>query len=169
MKATILLAAALGGVALMYPRDEKATATLKDGSGRELGEVTLTQTPDGIQVEGVLEGLPDGEHGFHLHMTGRCEPTFRAAGAHWNPTGRPHGQHFGDLPNITAKDGKAKVAGATPGGTLRSGEHPLLDDDGAAVIVHAGPDDRHSQPSGNSGDPIACGVVSGGEPGEPGR
>jgi Cu-Zn family superoxide dismutase len=162
MRALIMLVAGLG-VAMFSRQDPKATAQLKDGAGKELGEVTLTETPGGIQVTGMLEGLPDGEHGIHLHMTGRCEPSFKAAGAHWNPTGRPHGEHFGDLPNVTVRDGRGRVAGATPGGTLRGGAHPLLDDDGAAVIVHANADDRRSQPSGNSGDPIACGVVSSGE------
>lgn len=146
------------GILLGTP-NPAAKATLRDASGSELGTLTLTETDSGIQVTGTLRGLPDGEHAIHLHTVGRCEPSFEAAGGHWNPTGQEHGRHFGDLRNIVVQDGDADVNGTTPGGSLR-GDPALLDDDGGAVIVHAGPDDYRSQPSGNSGDRIACGVVA---------
>jgi Cu-Zn family superoxide dismutase len=158
MRTLIILTSGLSVLLLAHPNPQ-ATATLRDGGGRELGTLTLTDSPQGIHVTGTLNGLPDGEHAIHLHTVGRCRPAFQAAGRHWNPTGRDHGQHLGDLPNITARAGEATVSGTTPGGSLR-GDQPLLDADGAAVIVHAGPDDYQSQPSGNSGDPIACGEVT---------
>jgi Cu-Zn family superoxide dismutase len=145
----------------------RVTATVRDAAGRELGVLTLTDTTGGIAIAGALRGLPPGEHGFHLHTTGACTPDFEAAGGHWNPTMREHGRdnpsgpHLGDLSNITVgADSAVTVAAMTPGGTLR-GEEPLLDGDGAAVVVHAGADDYRSDPAGEAGDRVACGAVSG--------
>jgi Cu-Zn family superoxide dismutase len=157
MRMIIFLSSALG-LLFFTTGDPEARATLKDSGGRELGTLTLTDTPSGVKLSGDLTGLPDGEHAIHLHAVGQCDPTFDAAGGHWNPTARDHGRHLGDLPNLTVRDGRAEVNATTPGGTLR-GEHPLLDGDGAAVIVHANPDDYQSQPAGNAGGRIACGVV----------
>lgn len=144
-----------------------ATATLHDTAGRELGTLTLRQSATGIAVTGVLRGLPPGTHAIHLHTVGRCDGGFESAGGHWNPAGHqhgtrnPNGPHAGDLPNITAgADSTANVELTTPGGTLR-GEQGLLDADGAAVVVHAGPDDYHTDPAGASGARIACGVATG--------
>jgi Cu-Zn family superoxide dismutase len=144
------------------------TAALKDAGGKDLGGLTLRDSSGSIAVAGQLSGLPRGQHGIHLHTVGRCEgPAFESAGDHWNPTGRehgtqnPNGPHLGDLPNITVgQDGSARIEATTPGGTLQ-GANPLLDRDGAAVVVHAKRDDYKSQPSGNSGGRIACGVVEG--------
>jgi superoxide dismutase, Cu-Zn family len=146
-----------------------ATAAVKDASGKELGTVTLSDSSGRIIASGQLTGLPRGEHAIHLHTVGKCAPPkFETAGDHWNPTGRehgtqnPNGPHLGDLPNFSvAQNSSGRVEVTAPGGTLR-GANPLLDSDGAAVVVHAKPDDYKSQPSGNSGDRIACGVVEGG-------
>lgn len=151
------------------PAQGGVTAALRDASGRDLGTVTLDSAAQGITLSGRLTGLPPGEHAFHLHASGGCEPpSFESAGGHWNPTDAAHGTespkgpHFGDLPNITVgPDSAVAVNATTPGGTLR-GENALLDADGAAVVVHQGTDDYKSQPSGDAGDRIACGVVSGG-------
>lgn len=144
-----------------------ARAQVRNASGRELGTLTLTDSAQSIVVSGGLAGLPPGTHAIHLHTTGQCEAPFESAGGHWNPTNRQHGAqnpqgpHQGDLPNITvAGDSSVTVRVATPGGMLR-GSSGLLDADGAAVVVHAGPDDNRTDPSGNSGDRIACGVVTG--------
>jgi superoxide dismutase, Cu-Zn family len=145
------------------------TATVQNASGREVGTLTLTDAAPGISVSGRLTGLPPGEHAIHLHQTGKCDPPkFEAAGDHWNPTNAAHGTkapkgpHLGDLLNLTVgKDSSVTVQATSPGGTLR-GETPLLDQDGASVVIHSGRDDYRSQPSGNSGDKIACGVVEGG-------
>lgn len=147
-----------------------ATATVRDAAGRELGTLTLTDTTGGIAVSGRLVGLAPGEHGLHLHTTGRCDPpAFESAGGHWNPTNRQHGTqnpqgpHFGDLPNVSAgPDSVAVLQGViTPGGSLRSAPDMLLDPDGAAVIIHSGADDARTNPSGGSGTRVACGVVTG--------
>jgi Cu-Zn family superoxide dismutase len=144
----------------------RLSAPMLNARGKQLGVVTLTQAGQGIQVSGRLIGLPPGEHAIHLHTSGRCEtPTFESAGGHWNPTNSSHGKntpqgpHLGDLPNITVgRDSSVTVEATTVGGTLRN-QNPLLDADGAAVVVHAKPDDYRSQPSGDAGDRIACGVV----------
>jgi superoxide dismutase, Cu-Zn family len=146
---------------------DSAIAALKDASGKELGNLTLRESAGKIVVNGQLTGLPRGEHAIHLHTVGKCErPKFESAGDHWNPTGREHGTrnpegpHLGDLPNFTVRqDGSGQIEVTSPGGTLRAA-NPLLDSDGAAVVAHAKPDDYRSQPSGDSGDRIACGVVS---------
>jgi Cu-Zn family superoxide dismutase len=146
-------------------RDPDARATMRDESGRELGILTLTDTANGISIAGTLRNLPPGEHGFHLHMTGACTPAFEAAGGHWNPTGRKHGRdnpdgpHLGDLANITVlPDSSVRIAAVTPGGSI-DGVNALLDTDGAAVMIHAGPDDYRTDPSGDAGGRLACGVV----------
>lgn len=143
-----------------------ARATIRDSAGRELGSVALRDTVGGIAVSGNLRGLPPGPHAIHLHTTGLCEPPFESAGDHWNPTNRQHGTenpqgpHFGDMPNLTVSaDSSVTVSVLTPGGALR-GATRLLDQDGAAVVVHAGPDDYRTDPSGDSGARIACGAIS---------
>jgi Cu-Zn family superoxide dismutase len=146
----------------------RGTAALRDSAGKELGSLTLSESAGRISLTGQLTGLPRGTHAIHLHTVGRCDPPkFEAAGDHWNPTGRehgtqnPNGPHLGDLPNLTVgQDGSVRLEATTPGGTLQ-GANPLLDRDGAAVVVHVKRDDYKSQPSGDSGDRIACGVVSG--------
>ena len=144
----------------------RASATLRDAQGQELGTLALRRTAQGILVEGRVSGLPEGQHGIHLHAVGRCEPPFESAGPHWNPANRQHGAqnprgpHAGDLPNLSATgDGIADVRGTTPGGRL-SGNGGLLDADGAAVVVHASADDNRTDPSGNSGARIACTVIA---------
>lgn len=142
-----------------------AIARMRDASGRDLGELALAETAQGIQVAGQLRGVPPGEHGFHVHTTGRCEPPFESAGGHWNPTNAQHGfevpggPHFGDMRNVTVgADSTVMTQGTTARGTLR-GANALIDADGATVMIHAKPDDYRSQPSGDAGDRIACGVV----------
>ena len=148
------------------PVAAKAMASLQSSAGKSLGALTLTDVAGGIRVEGKLRGLPPGEHAIHLHTTGQCTaPKFESAGGHWNPTNKQHGKndpqglHLGDLPNITvAPDSSVSIDATTPGGSLL-GENALLDADAASVVVHAKPDDYRSQPAGNAGDRIACGVV----------
>ena len=144
-----------------------ATAPMRDASGREIGTLTISEGAQGLSLSGRLTGLTPGEHGIHVHMVGQCTPPFTTAGAHWNPTTRQHGSqnpqgpHVGDIPNLSVgSDSSATVQLNTAGGTLR-GTNGLLDTDGAAVVVHAKADDLKTDPSGNSGDRIACGVITG--------
>lgn len=143
-----------------------ATAEMQDAAGNTLGSVTVTEVAGGISLSGMLHGVTPGEHGIHIHTVGSCEgPDFTSAGGHWNPDNRQHGTenpegpHAGDLTNITVgADSMATLQQVTPGGVLQ-GNSGLLDADGAAVVIHASADDYRTDPSGNSGDRVACGVL----------
>ena len=143
----------------------QVVATLQTAQGAAAGTATATASPDGgvlLRVSG--EGLPPGEHGVHVHTTGRCDaPTFETAGGHWNPTSaqhgleNPQGQHAGDMPNMTVDaNGRGAIEHPLKGATLAG----LLEGDGSAFIVHASADDQRTDPSGDSGDRIACGVFA---------
>ncbi len=142
-------------------------AELRDPAGTTLARATLTEEGDSVRLVLAAAGLPAGTYGAHIHMTGRCDaPDFASAGGHWNPTDHQHGRdnpqgtHLGDLPNlVVAADGTGDISFDVPGATLRGGVNAILDEDGSAVIVHADPDDYRTDPSGNSGARIACGVV----------
>lgn len=158
--------AAAAAAAAPAPAPAGATAAVMDAAGHELGSLTLTDGAGGIAVTGTLKGLAPGDHGIHIHTVGMCEgPAYTTAGGHWNPstkmhgTENPQGPHFGDMMNITVgADSSATVNLMTKGGTLHAAEM-LMDPDGAAIVVHAKADDYKTDPSGNSGDRIACGVV----------
>ena len=146
---------------------DQARVPMRDAAGRDLGTLTISNTNGGLHLTGDLTGLPAGVHGIHVHTTGRCEPPFETAGGHWNPAHRQHGSlnpngpHAGDMPNITVSpSGSVAVSVMTVAGTLH-GTDGLMDADGAAVVIHAGTDDLRTDPSGNSGARIACGVVGG--------
>ena len=159
-------ATALAPVAYAAGPVMRATVALAGPDGRQLGDAKLRDTPAGLRVTVRARGLPPGPHGLHLHMVGRClAPDFASAGGHWNPTGHAHGRdnprgaHAGDLPNLSiGADGRGKLRFVVPGARL-TGSGGLLDEDGGALVIHAGPDDYRTDPSGNSGGRIACGVV----------
>ncbi len=150
------------------PPQVTATTQLLGANGELRGTATLTQRADGTQVQARVEGLPAGTYAIHLHSVGKCEgPKFASAGGHFNPTMKMHGRdnpmgaHLGDLPNVeVGKGGTGSIDVTIAGLTLTGGATPLLDADGAAVVVHAGPDDYKTDPSGNSGDRIACGTLA---------
>lgn len=147
---------------------QRASATLQNGDQGPAGSVALVQTPSGVLLTATLTDLPPGAHGFHIHETGSCEPDFSAAGGHFAPRDHAHGleviegEHAGDMPNIhVGADGKLKIEILNPRISLASGEEGyLFDADGAAIVIHAGADDYTSQPSGDAGDRIACGVIA---------
>ena len=147
-----------------------ATATLLDAKGAEVGTVTFTEESGGISVHADVKGLPPGEHGFHIHAVGSCTaPDFKDAGGHFNPTNKKHGKdnpeghHEGDLPNLVIQaDGTGSIDFTVEGATLSPGDQSLMDKDGSAVVVHADPDDYKTDPTGNAGARIACGVVKAG-------
>lgn len=145
-----------------------AHAELKDAAGHKVGVVHLRQQGSGLMIRLTASGLAPGLHGAHVHTTGACSaPAFTDAGGHWNPTGvhhgldNPKGSHMGDLPNIKiGPDGRGSLSYTVPGASLKDGDHPLLDGDGAAFVVHAEPDDMITDSSGNSGARVACGVIT---------
>lgn len=140
---------------------------LVNSAGQSVGTVSAWQTDGGVGVRIQASGLPHGIHGIHVHAVGRCEgPKFESAGPHWNPATRKHGlsnpagPHGGDLPNVTvAANGVLSTIVTVPGASLAAGSATLADADGAALVIHAGPDDNVTDPSGNSGDRIACAIL----------
>lgn len=143
-----------------------ASAQLFDARGADRGRADFYKTTTGLRVELVARGFAAGTYGMHIHTTGQCTPPdFTSAGPHWNPTGAQHGRdnpmgaHHGDLPNLVIDDGAIGRATLTLVGTRLTGEGGVLDADGAAFVIHAGPDDMKTDPSGNSGARVACGVI----------
>lgn len=145
-----------------------ARAELRDGAGRSVGTATLTGTDRGVRIEVQLTGLSAGRHGFHIHEAGRCDPPdFASAGGHFNPSAQKHGMenpagpHGGDLPNIVVgADGTGSLTVVNPYLSLGTGaENDLLREGGTSVMVHAGPDDYYTDPAGDSGARVACGVI----------
>lgn len=166
---TALALASAGTVAAATPAP-LATGTFATSSGAAAGTATIVPQAGGNPVLHVkVSGLPAGVHGVHIHAVGQCEgPAFTTAGGHLNPAGHQHGKdnpagmHLGDLPNMTVDaQGNGELTQAMPvdAATLRA---QLFDADGAAVVVHAKADDYRTDPSGNSGDRIACAVLKAG-------
>ena len=144
----------------------RARAELRNAAGASLGQVTLDNTERGVLLTATLSGLPPGTHGFHIHSIGQCSPTFEAAGEHFNPTDKQHGlrnpagPHAGDLPNLSIPEsGTVRIEMLASGVTLAKGRSSLLDSDGSALVVHTFADDHTTDPSGNSGTRVACGVI----------
>lgn len=144
-------------------------AALKDKTGGQVGLATLTEGPDGLRIEVAGGGLPPGPKGIHIHAVGKCDPPeFTSAGAHFNPGGAKHGRlnpdgsHAGDLPNlVVTQAGAASLDVTTKSVTLRAGAATsLFGPAGTSLVIHAQPDDERTDPTGNSGARIACGVIT---------
>lgn len=146
-------------------------STISGPAGQLLGTAELWQDPDNIvHVRLQLHDLTPGEHGIHFHAVAKCEGSgatpFATAGAHYNPIGRQHGllnsagPHAGDAPNITVgADGRVDAGFTTDRATLTDGSTTLFDADGSSIVIHAVADDQVTQPAGNSGARVACGVL----------
>ena len=158
----------LPGCAAVEPQGG-APMPLVNAGGQAVGTVRAWQTAGGVAFRIQARGLPHGVHGVHVHTVGRCDPPdFASAGAHWNPATRKHGfsnpagPHAGDMRNVeVAANGVLGATVTLPGASL-TGPGPsgvLLDDDGAALVLHAAADDYVTDPSGNSGARIACAVL----------
>jgi Cu-Zn family superoxide dismutase len=138
-----------------------------DKDGKTIGSATLIDTPNGVLIRADFASLPPGPHGFHIHEVGRCDAAtgFESAGDHYNPRGAQHGYwlqdgpHAGDMPNQTAAPDGRLLAEIFNPHVRFEGEATLFDQDGSALVVHATADDYRSQPSGEAGDRIACGVI----------
>jgi len=168
MKSLLAAAALTLGVAapaLAQTAAEPMRVEMRGADGASHGAVTLTQTPNGVLLDGDLMGLEDGVYGFHFHQTGVCEGDFTSAGGHHNPTNRSHGleveggPHAGDMPNVYVVDGKARFQQFNPMVRFTGGDAALNDADGTALMVHTQADDHTSQPTGDAGGRMACGVV----------
>ncbi|HLU91122.1 MAG TPA: superoxide dismutase family protein [Pedomonas sp.] len=163
----LMAATALGSASAMA-RGEAASAELRNLKGEVVGQATLTQQGDDVLVKGTVKGLSAGVHAFHIHETGKCEPPFTSAGGHYNPHKKEHGHenpqgaHVGDLENVNvAADGEETAFEQTVKSVRLFAEDgpAIIDADGAALVFHAKADDYKSDPAGNAGDRLVCGVI----------
>jgi superoxide dismutase, Cu-Zn family len=148
------------------PDVPKARAELKNAQGQSVGIAELLEGANGLLITVRLHDISPGAHAVHLHETGKCDaPAFETAGAHFNPAGAAHGvlarkgPHAGDLPNVHVPASKRIDVDLMASGVRLRGNNGLLDADGASVVVHAAADDYHSDPAGNAGDRVACGLI----------
>jgi Cu-Zn family superoxide dismutase len=168
--AATLAATTLAAMSLPVPaaNAQVAKATLKSADGKTVGEANLVQGSHGVLIRLVVTGLPVGQHAVHVHAVGKCEPPFDSAGGHFNPDAKKHGieatdgAHAGDMPNLhVPSNGDLAVEILNTDITLEKGRpNSVFDPDGSALVIHANADDYKSDPAGNAGGRIACGVIT---------
>ncbi len=162
------LAAAVALIVFALPSAAKTKVELKDAQGKDVGSIIVMPQGSGVSLKLHLHDLPPGEHAVHFHQNPKCDPPdFKSSGPHFNPEGKKHGfenpegHHAGDMKNFTVNaQGKVDVTVEDKEVTLGEGSHSLFGNGGTAIVIHAKADDYKTDPSGNSGDRIACGVIT---------
>jgi Cu-Zn family superoxide dismutase len=142
-------------------------ADIVNAKGEKIGTATLKPAKPGVRIEMNVSQLPPGTHALHIHAVGKCDPPdFKSAGPHFNPENKKHGSknpegpHAGDLPNFDVNaNGTAKVSVVAPNVTLGDGANSLFHPEGTALVIHEKADDYTTDPAGNAGGRIACGVI----------
>lgn len=164
---SLLAATALIAISINVASADSVKALLKNAEGADVGRVDFMQVSDGVLMKIALKGLPPGDHAFHVHTAAKCEPPFMSAGGHFNPDNKKHGMmaadghHAGDMPNLVVPaSGELKLEVVNTAITLEKGKpNSVFKPDGTALIIHAVPDDYKTDPTGNAGGRIACGII----------